>query len=129
MRDLIEILELYPKMGDAHLFLVYGTMILCVAGGDALKSWRWSWRNKINLVVLLSSYIFSVIGARRLWACYEGAFVGLVDEWIIRVLLGYQTAVTILDFFFPAPPALRFWQKNSTERRRRSCGLAAENRN
>jgi hypothetical protein len=114
MKDLIEILELYPKMGDAHLFIVYGVMLLFLALGDALKSWRWKWRNKINLIVLFAALIISQIGVRSLWACYEGGFVGLVDDWIVKVLIGFQTAVTVLDFFFTEPPFLTFGLKRKS---------------
>lgn len=97
MKDLLEILQSYGGMGNTGLLILYSQILLIIIICDVGKHLRWKWRNVINLVGLCIIVMFCLTKSIRLCACDKGAFLGLVDKWIMRILISYQVIITILN--------------------------------
>ena len=101
MKDLLEILQDYGNMGAMGLFFLYAKIVLIIIICDVGKHLRWKWRNVINLTGLCVIVMLCSTKLICISSCYQGAFVGLVDEWITIILISYQVIITILNALIP----------------------------
>ena len=115
MKDLWQIFQDYNNT----YFIVYAIILLLIISADILKHIFWKWRHIINATSLLLIIFIILFHPQRLCACWRGHFIGLVHEWIIKILLGYQIAITLLNALIPVKiPIIK--DKNNTNQSHQS---------